>query len=91
MKTARRSAVRAELGEVRGVEGPVRLVALEQDEAVRGVLYRFEDRIFYATARPHTEAEVVTYSDTFLWSSGPCGESPRRIASGRARRGPCLW
>ena len=70
----------AEFGEVCGVQGPVRLVALEPDQVVRGGLYRFEERVFYTTARAQTEADMVTYSDTVLWSSGPCGESPRRIA-----------
>jgi len=70
----------AEFGEVCGVEGPVRLVALEPDQVVLGGLYRFEERVFYTTARAQTEADVVTYSDTVLWSTGPCGEAPRRIA-----------
>jgi len=70
----------AEFGEVCGVVGPVRLVALEPDQVVLGGLYRFEERVFYSTARAQTEADVVTYSDTVLWSSGPCGESPRRVA-----------
>jgi len=70
----------AEFGEVCGVVGPFRMVALEPDQVVRGSLYRFEDRVFYTTARAQIEADEVTYSDTVLWSSGPCGEAPRRIA-----------
>jgi len=70
----------AEFGEVCGVKGPVRLVALEPDQVVRGGLYGFEERVLYTTAHAHIEADVVTYSDTVLWSTGPCGESPRRIA-----------
>jgi len=50
----------AELGEVCGVKGPVRLVALEPDQVVLSGLYRFEERVYYTTARAQTEADVVT-------------------------------
>lgn len=70
----------AEFAEVCGVRGPVRLVALAPDQVVRDGLHRFEERVFYTTARAQAGADEVKYSDTVLWSIGPCGEAPRRIA-----------
>lgn len=65
----------AEFAELCGVAGPHRLVALAPDEALFKI-HPFAGRLIYGTATRTGD----TYEDHVLWSSGMCGESPRRIA-----------
>ena len=81
----------AALGEVCGVSEPVRLLALEPDRVLQEPTTGFADLLLYPVARDST-GYALSYSGSYtppdefaLWSSGPCGESPRRVADGVAR------
>lgn len=77
---------RAELDEVCGAPSPVRVLALEGDEVVRASeTIRVQDRFVYVVSRLDPfDADAVYSSDaeSTVWAAGPCGESPRQLATG---------
>lgn len=76
---------RAQLGEMCGIDEPVRLLALEPDQILRDRPLVLGDQVLISVARQPYGYAIVTSgwepdSEPALWSSGPCGESPRRVA-----------
>ena len=68
----------AALAEMCGVEGPIQLLAVEPGREVAIGPQRFGEHYLYVTGRPG--ADRYSLDDPQLWSTGPCGEDPRRIA-----------
>ena len=70
----------AELAELCGVEGPVRLLALEVDQAAHPEIQRIADRYYLSVKRLQRSKGQTKVVEEALWSVGTCGEAPRRIA-----------
>lgn len=79
-------APEAELGEVCGSASPFRVLELEQDEVINyGTPQRIADRIYYTVyKRGETDpgSAFPELIDPTIWATGPCGESPVRVANG---------
>lgn len=74
----------ANLGEICGVEGPVRLLELEPDQTLVSPPVRIGERIFYDVGRPGSSsihAPFVYFEDRQSWTTGLCGEAPTRLDS----------
>ena len=78
-----------ELPPICGQPGPFRLLALDQSETPvdrDSAVYRFEDRLYFVVGR-RTDPENADFDpyeigrDGTLYSTGPCGESPRVLAT----------
>lgn len=76
----------AELGEVCGAEGPFRVLELEPDEVINyGRPQRLADRIYYTVYKRGVTEPGSTFPeliDPTIWATGPCGESPVKVATG---------
>lgn len=70
----------ATLGEVCGVQGPFRLLALTPDERVGIGPLAVGDRYVYTRLTARGTGKAREYVDPEAWSVGTCGESPRRLA-----------
>lgn len=66
-----------EYGELCGVEGPVRVLELAPDQ--RGGSWSFGDRLYHSVAR--VLPVESKWGELELWSTGPCGEAPVRVAT----------
>jgi len=72
----------AELGEVCGEAGPVRVLELRPGERLAETPRASEGRVVYRIGRygaASSSGTAPTPEDVALWSTGPCGESPREI------------
>ena len=73
----------APLGEVCGVEGPMRLLELAPDQSLLYRPQRIGERIFYHVGRPPgfpNSHPLVPFEDKGLWwTTGLCGEAPARL------------
>ncbi len=72
----------AALAELCGEAGPVRMLELAPDQAMSGRAFTVGDRVYFGVGRPKLNPDYyfIDFTDRALWSTGPCGESPRRIA-----------
>ncbi|MBA3548241.1 MAG: hypothetical protein H0T76_17300 [Nannocystis sp.] len=77
-----------EFAEICGEAGPVRVRVLGPGERLNAPPWQFGDRMVYAVGRATAEdAKKPTPSSQMpmtVWTTGPCGEAPRRIAEGVA-------
>lgn len=72
------AAEAVEYGELCGVEGAVRVLELAPDQ--RGWSASFGERLYHSLARVLPD-DPPAWVDRELWSTGPCGESPVRVAT----------
>src|SRR6187455_244051 len=83
--------VEAELDEICGEVGPVRLLELDDDELFAGRVERIADRLYFVVGDAVTQSDAPfdensSGEDTPMptsprvVSTGPCGEEPRAIA-----------
>jgi hypothetical protein len=72
----------AELGEVCGEAGPVRVLELQPGERLAETPRASAGRVVYRVGRygaATASGRAPTPVDVALWSTGPCGESPKEI------------
>jgi len=76
----------AELEDICGAPSPVRVLALAPDQTLRdGPPIRVGDRVFYVISHLNDGDSDLPYSPTAestVWTTGPCGESPRQVGAG---------
>lgn len=74
----------AELAEICGEFGPVRVLELAPGERLARRPLKVGERVVYAvargSAREASEPTPGTLPTATVWSSGPCGEAPRRLS-----------
>lgn len=86
-------AVEAELDELCGEVGSVRVLELDDDEAFAGRAVRIDDRVYFVIGDAVEQADAPFDENPFgadtpmpthprAVSTGPCGEEPRQIADG---------
>lgn len=69
--------------EICGEVGPVRVLALESGERLNGRPFRVGERVVYTVGRAASDEPGQPAPSTTgkaLWSTGTCGEAPRRLA-----------
>ncbi len=75
-----------EFAEVCGEAGPVRVLELAPGERLNAPPSEFGDRRVFAVGRAMPEDVRETrpwnFAPMTVWSTGPCGEAPRRVAEG---------
>jgi len=72
----------AELGEVCGEAGPFRVLELQPGERLAETPRASDGRVVYRIGRYNAataSGQAGTPEDVALWSTGPCGESPKEI------------
>ncbi len=75
-----------EYAEVCGEAGPVRVLELSPNERLDRLPWKFGERVVYEIRRAQVDAagRPQPWSDFkgAIWTTGPCGEAPRELASG---------